>query len=191
MNPNQELGHLFELYHDILYKQCLHMVSYNHQYISLIDDCIQYAFLQALLKPRQFAQCKNPAGWLSVTARRHLISEIRKNSRRSKILAQWQDNTEEKASLQLETDIERWHNQQEASESVEQILKLLSSKEKEIFHGYFLQGFSIDEVAKNLKTSRSVVRGAIDRIRAKARNNRILSFFVVVFPWILQLMRDI
>ena len=60
-----------------------------------------------------------------------------------------------------------------------------------MFHGHFLQGFSIDGVGKNLKTSRSVVRGAIDRIRAKARNNRILSFFVVVFAWILQLMRDI
>ena len=166
------------------------MIKYNQGYIPLIDDCIQYAFLQAMLKRDQFSQCKNQAGWLSVTARRRLMAEIRKSRRRSRITIPWYEHADEDASLQLETDIERWHNRQNTSECIERIYEVLSSTEKEVFDDYFLQGSSIDEVAKNLKTSRGAVRGAIDRIRTKAKRFRIFSAFFVIAPWILRLMRN-
>jgi len=191
MNPKKEISKLFELYHDVIYKQCLHMVGYNHQYIPLIDDCIQYAFLQAILKEGEFSQCVNPAGWLSVTARRQLMSEIRKNSRRSKITVPWYEHADEEASLQLETDIERWHSRQDAAECIERICEELSSTEKEVFDGYFLQDSSINEVAEKLKLSRGSVRGAIDRIRAKAKRFHVFAAFFVMTPWIWRLIRNI
>lgn len=191
MNPNKEISQLFELYHDVIYKQCLHMVGYNQQYISLIDDCIQYAFWQAILKKEQFAQCKNQAGWLSVIARRHLMSEIRKNCRRSKITVPWYEQADEDASLQLETDIDRWHSRQEATDCIEQIYEILSTTEKEVFRDYFLQDSSIDEVAENLKISRGAVRGAIDRIRTKAKRLHIFPAFFVIVSWIWRLIRNI
>lgn len=190
MNPNEEISQLFELYHDVLYKQCLHMVGYNQRHIPLIDDCIQYAFLQAILKKDQFSQCKNQAGWLSVTARRHLMSEIRKNHRRSRITVPWYEHADEDASLQLETDIERWHSRQDTSDRIEQIYEILSSTEKEVFDGYFLEDSSIDEVARKLKISRGAVRGAIDRIRTKAKRFHIFFAFFLIAPWIWRLMRN-
>lgn len=184
MNASEEISRLFELYHDVVFKQCLRVVGYNNQYISIIDDSIQYAFMQALLKWEEFIACANPVGWLCVTAKSHLMSEIRKFSRRSKVTVPWYDRADEDASLQLETDIERWHNRQNAIESIEKICSLLSPTEKSVYDAYLVKDQSIDETAKELNMSRGAVRGAIDRIRAKAKRFYIFPIIFLVGQWI-------
>lgn len=184
------LADLFDKNYDTIVKQCLQMINYSSTYYDMVEDCVQYAFQQAMIRIDEVAKYENPAGWLSVTARLRLKSEMRLIRKHNKILSEKVYNNGE-VNEQLTSQIDQWCRANEASEKLERILAILSDLEQTVYQTYFVDGYSIDETAELLHMDRTGIRGAIDRIRHKARTLKINFVFFVFFTWIIALLSNI
>ncbi len=164
----EKLTALFDEYYTVIVKQCFLMVGFSSQYASIIEDCVQYAFLQAFLKHNKVLFYENPAGWLYVTAQRRLMTEIKREKRHLAIEKKYNRMTLASSPTQVDT-IECWHRQESLRQLLRDILARLSATELRVCQLYLQEGHSIDETAAIMHVDRVVVRGAVDRIHRKAR----------------------
>ncbi len=165
----KKLTALFDEYYAVIVKQCFLTVSFSSQYASIIEDCVQYAFLQAFLNGKKVLAHENPAGWLLVTARKKLIAEMRTQQRHLAIEKKY--NHAILASCTAQSDsIERWQHQETIRQLLNDIFALLSATEMRVCQLYLQEGHSMDETAAIMHVDRVVVRGAVDRIHKKARH---------------------
>lgn len=158
---------LFDEYYSVMVKQCYLMVGFSSQYASIIEDCVQYAFLQALLKRTRVLSHDNPAGWLFLTARKKLIVEMRKDHTHLAIEQKYSSTMYETFAPQYD-NVERWQRQESARQLLKEIFASLSDTEMRVCQLYMQEGHTMDETAAIMHVDRVVVRGAVDRIHRKA-----------------------
>ncbi len=159
---------LFDEYYAVIVKQCFLVVGFSSQYASIIEDCVQYAYLQAFLNHNKVLIYENPAGWLYVTAHRKLMVEIKKEKRHLAIERKYNRILLSSSPTQSDS-IESWHRQETIRQLLSDIFAMLSATELRVCQLYLQEGYSMDETAAIMHVDRVVVRGAVDRIHRKAR----------------------
>lgn len=190
-DANTQLADLFTEHHDALERYCKRLVHYDPKYFSLAEDCVQIAFLTALRHPESFNNCPNKYGWLAICCKNYIISKLRQQKNRANILGK-RVSFEECESVEDPTDaIIRWIDSSTLQEYIDSIYTSLSPSEKRIFEDYYYQDCSLQETATRNNVTIGSVRGAVQRIRKKAKGLRFLSMILLFGQCISEFMRTV
>lgn len=185
------LAELFAKYHDALERYCKRLVHYDPKYFSLAEDSVQIAFLTALKHPESFNNSPNQYGWLAVCCKNHIMSKLRQQKNRTNIIGV-SVSFEECETVQDPTDaIIRWMESSDSREYISKIYTSLSSSEKKIFEDYYLHDCSLKETAIRNNITVGSVRGAVQRIRKKAKNMEFLSIILFLGQCIRELIHTV
>lgn len=162
---NQIIGQLYDQFYDSIFQLCETIANHNPQFHSLIEDCIQDAFVKALLYYEDFKDYTNPMGWIAVAARNRLQTEIRKQRiRRRHIYLLFMSY---KQALLFAEKSDNMLARIELADQIAVINKTLTKKEKIIFTEYFVKRNRMKEIVKDTGLSHNSVRSGIRRIRKK------------------------
>ena len=173
-DTNVHLSILFSKYHDALEKYCTRLVHYDSKYRTLVEDSVQIAFLKALNDPESFNQSPNQYGWLAVCCKNHIFSKLRQQKNREEIVGK-QITLDRCCDIEDPTDaIIRWINSSDSRKFLNSLYASLSSSEKQIFEDYYLHDCSLQETANRNNLTIGSVRGAVERIRKKAKKMKFL-----------------
>lgn len=116
---NKEIEDLFSQYHQIMYHYCLAKINYHQHFATLIDDCIQEAFVVFTITYDKLSSHPNPAGWLCHTAWNRLRTKMRNANSRNKKLEKMAD-LEIKSIPEIHDAIDRWRIETKPSASLRQ-----------------------------------------------------------------------
>lgn len=154
-----------------------------------VDDYVQETFVKALKCQNKLRKHPNPYGWLVVTCKNICNTEIRKDSRRRKIIGTpISINNNEIEVPDPQDDILRWLCQMDDRERIKSLTDKLTSQEYEVFQSYFFDHLSMKETAQKCGLTKNSVQGALQRIRQKARHSStLIIFFIAQFIlWFLR-----
>lgn len=177
---NKTLEELYSNYYDSVYRFCMTVTGFDRRYYHLIEDCVQDAFIAAILKYDDFKHYNNPIGWIARVASNRLKSEIRKDrNRRKTISSRMQIRSEDVAFFGncVEQEIER----EELKQDILHIYQMLTDMEKTVFQEYFLEGKTVKNAAFSSGLSENSVRAAIRRIRKRSNKTKLFFIFGVLF----------
>lgn len=176
---NDAVTDLYCRHYKIIYNHCLIMAGYEKRYISLIDDCIQEAFVVFLLDYDKLSTHPNHIGWLCTAAWNRLRTQIRKtNGHDQKI--QEMGSLEQVVISDVDEALDRWIIRQEARSQIAAVHAILTAQERAVFRSYFVDDLSLAETARITGLSANSTRSAIERIRKRARQteNFLVLFFI-------------
>ncbi len=177
---NRLLAELYEKYYDSVFHVCYQQVGYQARLIPLVEDCIHDAFVAALQYYEAYKDFENPMGWITISARNRVKSELRKKRfREQPVHLERLAKEQELQRNVLATDVERWLDREEASSNLEIILKLLTDRERMVYDACFEQNLSLKETVELTGLSANAVRSAIDRIRQRAK--RFFHISIIIF----------
>lgn len=183
---NQLLAELYEQYHDSVFRLCYQMVGYRTSLIPLVEDCVQDAFVKALEHYPEYSHYQNPMGWIAEAAKKRLMSERRKQVFRENPVHLERLVAEGKyPEATLLTDVERWFNHEEAVETLQKLVRLLTEREQYVYEAYFVNGYSLAETAEITGLTDNAVRSAVSRIRKRAKQILHLSLILILMGAIL------
>lgn len=176
MRANEDKERFFmEIYH--LYARklehiCLKYVGYHEEYRSIVDECIQETFLQAVKNYDNLNRFTSShlEAWLVQTCWNRLRPEVNKYRRRKRRNAVLTDKSElhlspEQLQNILELYFEKLHNQ----EILERLFQILNDRERDVVNRHILQGLSFEEMAKQDETTVGAVKGVLARARTKLK----------------------
>lgn len=176
---NKLLESLYSKYYDSVFRFCVVIAEYDKQYYPLIEDCIQDAFVKAILKYDDYKNYKNPMGWIARVASNRLRSEIRKErDRRKTMFSRMQVKSED--MVFFADDVEKKLERAAMKEDILRIYQMLTDLEKTVFHEYFLDGKTVKETADNSGLSENSVRAAIRRIRKRSKVTKFFAFILIL-----------
>ena len=165
----QFIARLYFSCHDTLEKMCYRRLNYDPARAQMVADCVQDSFLAADRHYQKLKDHPNPEGWLMLTCQNRLKDALRRDRTRRMREVFSLDEEGAQPMADPHSALDRWADRQEDGEMVQRIVSLLSDGEKRVMKGYFVQGHSMDEVAKQEQSTVSAVKSAISRIRQKAR----------------------
>lgn len=187
---NGAVTDLYCRYNKIIYNHCLIMAGYEERYISLIDDCIQEAFVVFLLDYDKLSTHPNHVGWLCTAAWNRLRTQIRKtNGHDQKI--QEMGSLEQVAISDVDEALDRWMNREEARSQIAAIHAILTAQERAVYRSYFVDDLSLAETAQITGLSANSTRSAIERIRKRARQTENFLVLFFIFKCISSMSRTI
>lgn len=169
-NEREELiGRLYADHFDMLEKMCYRMADYDSACADLVADAIQEAFLSADRSWRELLEHPNPSGWLVTTCRNRMRDALRQERSRRKFAAWSLDGDVSLPMADPASALDAWIDREADSIRAEEVLRALTSAERGIAQGYFVEERTMKEVARDRRLSMSSVKSAIFRIRQKAR----------------------
>lgn len=178
--PYDHLTELFIRYHDTLEKYCRRLVNYDPKFFTLAEDAVQIAFLNAVKDAEGFNASKNQYGWLAICCRNYIMSKLRQYKNRNAIVGKHIsfDGCE---NIQDPVDaVIRWLDSSYSQVITDSIYASLSSSEKQVFEDYYLYDYSLKETAQRNNVTVGSVRGAIQRIRRKAKEMTLFSLILLI-----------
>ncbi len=127
---NERVAYIEKLFLDhysSLRKACIRYMRYDPIFLPLVDDCIQETFIKAFKSYEVLKTHPNVAGWLVITSKNYLMSELRKHKRRDERLTCLMD-TAEFTGDHGTRDFERWVSQNELQDMIDKVCEVLSPK---------------------------------------------------------------
>ncbi len=180
---------LYAQYYQPLEKQCRRIVQYNPELDELISDCLQKVFLKAFQAYDKLKDHPNVGGWLFLTTRNALMDELRRYNRQQALSALPIDSCTERALPSLYDYVEQFIENDAVQQCINAVIFSLTPGEKEIFQKHFMEGMGVLEIADENGVTQGAVKGAIHRIRLKAKavkkQTNFLSILFVSY-WIFQ-----
>lgn len=85
INSNS-IEEMYTKYYTSLKRHCIKLASYNPQFVSIAEDCVQEAFYRAVCHAEDFASSPNQYGWLATCCSHYMLSHIRQAKKREKII---------------------------------------------------------------------------------------------------------
>ncbi len=136
----------------------------------LAEECVQETFEIAMRKMKKLLRHEAPEGWLKDTCRKISLSKRRKLLNRIRILG-----TPVSYSVLFDVpdpvdDIESWALANDLASVKQSLLSKLSDEERAVYRLFYEQHLSMKDTATELQLSVDAVRGALQRIRKKAKN---------------------
>lgn len=190
-DPNDQLTALFENNHNALEQYCKRLVHYDPKFFTLAEDAVQVAFMKALLDPDSFRSATNKYGWLAICCKNHISSKLRQYKNRNDIVGQ---HVSFEACKSVEDPVDaiiRWMNSSYSQGIIDSVYASLSPSEKQIFKDYYQRSFSLEETAKLNNVSVGSVRGAVQRIRKKAKEMKFLIMLLIIGQCISEFIRTV
>lgn len=177
---NRLLEELYTKHYDSVYRFCLVVAEFNPCFYPLIEDCIQDAFVKAILHYEKFEGFENQAGWLARVAGNRVRDEIRKERNRLRVISSRIRCKSEDMAFS-DGEIDRALELKDLREEIIRIYNMLTDLEKRVFWSYFMEDKQIAEVASDNELSTNSVRAAVKRIRSKARLKNLLIFLMLLW----------
>lgn len=177
---NKLLEELYSQYYNSIYQMCLLAINFNPQFYYIIDDCVQDAFVKAILHYDKFKNYENQVGWLVRVASNRAKEKVRKEQTHLRVISSRVVCEREDMTFPYKDEDQRFKTS-EMRESIMNLYNTLTSLEKKVFCAYFLEEKSLSQVAKEHALSDNSVRAAIRRIRSKAKHKK--KIFFLIFLW--------
>lgn len=184
------IGTWFMTYYEVLVYLCYRYFAYQPEYVPYIEDCIQEVFFHALRKREKLLQHPNPYAWLANACKKECKNVMRRHATKERILGKIVLFDEQSHRPTKENDINDWIDREDIRRWIEDLQDHLTDSELNVYIQYFVEGKSALEIASATLSSESAIRGALQRIRKKAK--RINScFFMFEMVWFAILVRYI
>ena len=190
-DTNDQLTALFEIHHNALEQYCKRLVHYDSKFFTLAEDAVQVAFMKARADPKSFNAAINKYGWLAICCRNHIRSKLRQYKNRNDIIGRH-------ISFDLCECVEdpvdaifRWMDSSYSQEITDSVYASLSPLEKQVFKDYYQLDYSLEETAERSNATVGSVRGAVQRIRKKAKEMRFLSLLFLIGQCISEFIRTV
>lgn len=184
---NALLEQLYIQYYDVVYRQCLPIVSFNPRYYLLVEDCVQEAFLQAVIDYDEYKDYKNPIGWIIRVAQNKVKSKHRDELRHAKVISPLQPGQSEDMAFSVDA-VEKDLARCEVIENIVRIYHMLTDHEKTVFIAYFLNDMSLKETSEETGLTENSIRAAVKRIRKRARSTKEKNFLLLLGAFIASLV---
>lgn len=176
---NAHLDRLYQEHYKTIFRYCAAYVKNAPQYQQLIEDCVQDAFVKAVIHYDEFKNYKNPAGWIAITDRNQLRDALQKKSNQTRLVASYTDITNEETAFS-HTPIDNAIKREEIILCLSNIYSDLTDIEKTVFREYFIEDKSMHATAESSGLSLNSVRSGINRIRKRARKHRNLFLLILI-----------
>lgn len=166
------VSELFDQYHAMLRILCSHYVQNERLFADIIDDSILDTFVQAYLSYESLRSHPNVKGWLITTCFHRLKPRINQVRRRERHRAFSMDDHQAPQISSGEAWEERNILQLDAREQIDELCAALTERERHVFQEYYVQGFTLQEVAYHQHISLSSVKASLRQIKRKAINQK-------------------
>lgn len=164
---------LFKLTSDRLYR-------YGTKFVTdpeLVKDCIQELFTKLYENQKELPSLENPVFYLFKSLKNLLIDEIRRNEKAIHISLQ--DIPFHVTFVYHENEETEWN--EEIKEKFEQVISLLSDRQKEAIYLRFQSEMSYEEISELLGINYQSTRNLIHRSIEKIRTEMGLKIFILLF----------
>ncbi len=141
--------HFWNMHSEQIYKQCLRRIKDQ----DLVDDAMQEIFIKLYRNASSLENHTNPTAWLFLVAKNQCLDYIRRRTRRGDML--FRDLPQNYITNAV--DPCPHDKNMEISILVEQMLKDLSTVDKFLLYLHHKKGFSLHELAKMFKVSKSTI----------------------------------
>ncbi len=159
MNQRKEMK--FKKLYDATYQTVYTYIKRIYYYDeSMVEDILQEVYLIAYKKISTLEKHPNQIGWMKRTARNVTYHILEKNHKIDEIL--------------FGNEIEFSAGEMEFEPYYEVLGEILKPKELEILIKYYEEGYSLDELAKNHRITKSAMKMRIQRIKNKAKKTLVL-----------------
>ena len=175
---NALIEELYEQYYDKLVLHCMTMVGYRPELLPMAEECVQEVFYLALKRHQRLHDHPDVEGWLFRCCNNRMHNMLFTYFLRSKKHAY---SSDEETSPELADPYDSFLGFEENQAfygCIDRIHSLLLENENEIFDSYFLQGYTIDEIAVHYGKSKSSIKSTIYRIRKRLKNIYFIIFIV-------------
>lgn len=176
---NKLLEQLYKEHYDSVFRLCASITRNDRRLHPLIEDCVQEAFIKAIIHYDEFKDYNNPVGWICVVAINRLKSELRKESNRQKTVFLLPLRECESTAFSHD-NVEQMIRQEAILQKLLDIYNMLTEHEKLVFEEYFINGKKMQKVADDTGLSINSVRSAINRIRKRARSAKNLNIIFIL-----------
>lgn len=173
------LDELFLKYYDDVFRACNAYVRNNQRFRGCVEESVQEAFVLAWIHYEKLQNHPSPIGWIATAATNRLRSEVRKVRKRDKVSTPFEEMDERNTDEFKQEAIDRWLDQEAASNNITLIYAVLSPLEQRVCKSYFIDNLSISATAETNRISTNSVRSAIERIRKRAK--RFTTFTLIFF----------
>ena len=158
MGTKDKMHEVIEDLYEQNYRKMMSMVAKDTLCYPVAEDIVQDTFYEAIRNWDKLEQHKNPGGWLMETAKFKMKSYRRKTNLKS--LQELDD---------YEQDIECFKNEYGMVEISMIMDETLSVHEKTLFHMFYMEGYSVKEMAAYENISEGNFRVKMLRIREKVK----------------------
>jgi RNA polymerase sigma-70 factor (ECF subfamily) len=141
--------HFWNMHSEQIYKQCLRRIN-DHD---LVDDAMQEIFIKLYCHSSYLENHANPTAWLFLVAKNQCLDYIRRRTRRGYMLFRDlpQDYITDTADPYSDD------KKMERSILLTQVQKDLSTTDKWLLQLHYVNGFSLNELAKMFNVSKSTI----------------------------------
>lgn len=153
-----EAQELIESLYKESYRKLISMVARDPVCHALAEDIVQDTFYEAVKNRKKLAQHENPGGWLTLTAQNKMREVRRKFYRRG---AYEEDG--------IEADLKSMEDEYGLLEINMLFDATLTDHEKALFHMFYVEGYSGEELAAMEGITEVNLRVKLHRIREKVR----------------------
>lgn len=181
------LEQLYIQYYDAVYLRCLSLIQYNPRYYPLVEDCVQEAFLQAVVDYDDYKDYQNPIGWIVRVAQNKVKSKFRDEIRHAKVISPLLNEQQEDMTFSV-MSLDQELSRRETIEFVVRVYSQLSDLEKKVFVAYFLNDMGQKETADETGLTENSVRAAVRRIRNRARAMKTSNFLFILGVFLASLV---
>lgn len=167
---NELITQLYEEYYDRLFLFCLRMGGFSAEVNSLAEECVQNVFHTALKRYSDLLGHPDIEGWLFRCAINQMNNALKTYYGRKKRHAYSTDDDSNTIELSDPCDSFReFEERQDLADTIDRIYKLLIEGEKDVFDRYFLEGYDLERISKQIGKSESSVKSTIYRIRKRLK----------------------
>lgn len=168
------LSVLFETFLDPLYR-------YGRKFVadeSLVKDCIQDLFIKLHNNRASLSSTTNPKFYLLFSLKNMILNSIAKNKRLTYVPP---EDLPFIATYQYSSDQAESDNEEEIKEKFEQVMNMLTPRQKEAIYLRFQLGLSYEEISELLQINYQSARNLIHRSISKIRENMDFALFISLF----------
>lgn len=158
MGTKDKMHEIVENLFEQNYRKMMSMVAKDPVCYPMAEDIVQDAFYEAIRNWEKLEQHENPSGWLMETAKYKMMAYRRRMNFRS--LKEVDGN---------ELEIECFKNEYGMIELSMVMDEALSTHEKTLFHMFYMEGYSVKEMAVFENISEGNFRVKMLRIREKVK----------------------
>lgn len=173
MSPKEDfVTELFDRYHSLLRTLCWRYVDHDRTFADMIDESILDTFMQAYLSYESLRRHPNVQGWLVNACMNRLrprVSQARNRRGRQAF------SIDDPHAPQLSSE-DAWEektvSQLDARHQMDELYGALTETERQAFQEHYVQGFTLQEVARHRHRSLGGIKASLRQIKKKAVKQR-------------------